>query len=220
MDSLNLNSRFEWAITLIDEKRKNSKNDLVIFDVGTENEQLTNYLDSEGLVLTSFDIFPKSSSVIRWDIEEPCPISDKADIIVFLEVIEHINNPVLALRNIKDVLKPGGLLILSTPNPEWSRSKLEFIFRGEMTMFTQHDLNVNHHVFPAIPKILKYQLEEVGFIDVEYKTLGTKTRLLDTNILTIRLPIQFMLRIFCKFIEVFNSRTIGGIYGLSCRKPL
>ena len=220
MDSLNLNSRFQWAITLIDEKRQNSKNDLVIFDVGTENEQLTNYLDSKGLVLTSFDIFPKSSSVIRWDIEEQCPISDKADIIVFLEVIEHINNPVLALRNIIDVLKPGGLLILSTPNPEWSRSKLEFIFRGDMTMFTQKDLNVNHHVYPAIPKILKYQLEEVGFIDIKYKTLGTKTRLLDTNLFSKRLPIQFMLRIFCKFIEAFNSRTIGGIYGLSCSKTL
>lgn len=220
MDSLNLNSRFQWAISLIDEMRKNSKNDFAIFDVGTQNEQLTNYLNSEGLILKSFDIFPKSSSVIRWDIEEPCPISAKADIIVFLEVIEHINNPVLALKNINDVLKPGGLLILSTPNPEWSRSKIEFILRGEMTMFTQNDLNVNHHVYPAIPKILKYQLEQLGFIDIRYKRLGTKTRLFDTNLLSKRLPIQMMLRIFCKFLEVLNPRTVGGIYGFSCRKPL
>ena len=212
MDSLNLNSRFKWAIKLIEKKRK-AQNDLVIFDVGTENEQLKNYFNSKSIRLKCFDILPKSDSVIKWDVEETCPTQEKADIIVFLEVIEHINNPILALRNIKDALKPGGLLILSTPNPEWSRSKIEFIFRGEMTMFTQNDLNVNHHVYPAISNILKYQLSQIGFTDIEYQTLGTKTKLLDKNLLSIRLPIQILLRMACRLLENRNHRTIGGIYG-------
>lgn len=38
------------------------------------------------------------------------------DCIVFTEVIEHLENPALYLREFHRILKPGGFLILSTPN--------------------------------------------------------------------------------------------------------
>ena len=36
---------------------KKAQNDLVIFDVGTENEQLKNYFNSKSIRLKCFDIF-------------------------------------------------------------------------------------------------------------------------------------------------------------------
>lgn len=45
------------------------------------------------------------------DLEEP-----PFDLIVSLEVIEHVTDPALFLRHIARLLKPDGLLILSTPN--------------------------------------------------------------------------------------------------------
>lgn len=43
----------------------------------------------------------------------------KADVVLFTEVLEHLNdNPVKALSNIREGMKPGGLLILSTPRRE------------------------------------------------------------------------------------------------------
>jgi SAM-dependent methyltransferase len=43
--------------------------------------------------------------------------SDEFDVVIFAEIIEHLlNDPCSVLREIKRVLKPGGTLILTTPN--------------------------------------------------------------------------------------------------------
>lgn len=48
----------------------------------------------------------------------PFPFADgQMDVVVFGEVLEHMtNDPMHALREISRVLKPGGLLVLTTPN--------------------------------------------------------------------------------------------------------
>lgn len=47
------------------------------------------------------------------------------DCVVFLEVIEHVENPMKALSEIWRVLRPGGYLVLSTPN---GASYIRFIY--------------------------------------------------------------------------------------------
>ncbi len=49
--------------------------------------------------------------------EEDVPCEDEFDGVLFCEVIEHLtNDPMAALMRLKKSLKPGGFLILSTPN--------------------------------------------------------------------------------------------------------
>jgi 2-polyprenyl-3-methyl-5-hydroxy-6-metoxy-1,4-benzoquinol methylase len=59
-----------------------------------------------------------------------------------IEVVEHLENPYHFLREISRILKPGGTLLLSTPNPEHLFNKLSFLFRGRFYRF----LDGNDHI--------------------------------------------------------------------------
>jgi len=49
---------------------------------------------------------------------EPLPFSDDTfDVVIILETLEHLTNPYYALMQIRRVLKEGGTLICSVPNP-------------------------------------------------------------------------------------------------------
>ncbi len=57
--------------------------------------------------------------VRRCDLEkEPAPFADDTfDVAIFHELFEHLRvNPIATLREVRRVLKPGGTLLLSTPN--------------------------------------------------------------------------------------------------------
>lgn len=57
------------------------------------------------------------------------------DLITFTEVIEHIENHRLTLSEISRVLKPGGYVILSTPNILNLKSRVRFLFCGFWNLF-------------------------------------------------------------------------------------
>jgi SAM-dependent methyltransferase len=51
---------------------------------------------------------------------EPLPFADESfDFVICLETMEHMMNPYYALMEMRRVLKPGGRLVCSIPNPIW-----------------------------------------------------------------------------------------------------
>src|SRR4029077_16933400 len=114
--------------------------------------------------------------IARWDLGHPCPVQDVApDLVLWLGVIGHLANPDIAVDSIAATMTPGATLLITTPNPRWSRSRLWALHSGYPACFTQRDLDLNGHVFPVWPHVLERMLTERGFEIAEYVTLDGAT---------------------------------------------
>lgn len=215
---LDLDSRFRWAARAVDELR--SDNPLIrdVFDIGSGNEILAESIKRTGLDYKSFDIAPATETVRQWNIEEPFPYSDRADVVVLLEVVDHLNNPWLGLRNVAEVLRPGGHLILSTPNPSWSGSRLTLLGRGVLAMFTDDDLVINHHVFTPWRHVIHRLLADSSFSSITFTQLGKKTNLFATPFWGIKLPLRIAFRLVKIFLETRDPEAVGALYGVIAQK--
>jgi SAM-dependent methyltransferase len=99
-----------------------------VLEYGAVPLLMTAALVSLGYEVSAVDVGPERFSgaiaelglqVARCDVEtEPVPFpADSFDAILFNELFEHLRiNPVFTLREARRVLKPGGALVLSTPN--------------------------------------------------------------------------------------------------------
>src|ERR1700681_4636141 len=146
-----------------------------IFDVGAGNGIMKRPLETAGFKWLGFDIADRDD-ISWWDLGDPCPVQDTApDLVLWLDVIEHLANPGFALDHIAATMAPGATLLVTTPNPRWSRSRLWALHCGYPACFTQADLDLNGHVFPVWPHILERMLTERGFSIAEYVTLDGAT---------------------------------------------
>lgn len=217
-NNLNLDSRFEFAIKSATAHFEKNRGITTVFDIGSGVELMKKPIEKLGMSYHSFDLFPPNENVRKWDIQEPFPYEGKADIVIMLEVIEHLNNPWKCLTNVFNVLNPGGILILSTPNPGWSESRLHLLTKGYLNMFTPNDLEVNHHVFTAWPHIVNFLLKDVGFETVQQHELGCRTKITATPFWGVKMPFRFGFRMIKKMIEAKDASAIGALYGMTALK--
>ncbi len=106
------------------------------------------------------------------------PYADASfDAVTSIETVEHLENPFHFAREIARLLKPGGVLILSTPNPNHAFNKILFVRRGEFYRF----LAGNDHISILTDPILKK-----GFL--------THFELVETSYLLPEMPWRFLRR--------------------------
>ncbi len=81
---------------------------------------------------------------------------DSFDLITLWDVFEHVNDPQKTLAEITRILKPGGILAMSLPNPT--------CFEAKLFGSTWIGWERPRHLHLFTPKVLKSYLSDVGFI--------------------------------------------------------
>ena len=141
-----------------------------VLDYGAGTGTLLNQLHACGFhgTLTGADILPRPESLpesIHWaggDLNVPISLPDSSfDAIVSSEVIEHLENPRGIFREFHRLLRPGGQLIVTTPNQESIRSLAALCIGGYFVAFA--DSAYPAHISALLRKDFQRICHECGF---------------------------------------------------------
>ena len=70
--------------------------------------------------------------------------SQSFDVVIGLEVIEHVENQWSYIRLLKSLTKKNGLIFISTPNTQSWISRIQFLLNGRFHQFSDIDLKYGH----------------------------------------------------------------------------
>lgn len=167
----------------------------VVLDAPAGKGALTSRLLAMGKTVTAGDIDVEKFALDRdtpglnllcLDLNEPLlPLPDEVfDLAISAEGIEHLQSQWNLVRNLNRVLKPGGHLILTTPNILNFTSRVRYFLEGRYEHFKRpmavdrswaHDLE-NYHIAPVSFFELQFMLESCGFRILAVHTNRLKSR--------------------------------------------
>ena len=95
------------------------------------------------------------------------------DLIVAVEVIEHVESPINFLRNVAQLLAPAGCAVITTPNVDSLPARLRFLFGGKIRMMDE--FSDPTHISPIFSDLLRRQfLPQAGLRLAEHKVFPPK----------------------------------------------
>jgi 2-polyprenyl-3-methyl-5-hydroxy-6-metoxy-1,4-benzoquinol methylase len=203
-------SREVYASKMIEKYYKTFPNNIVS-DVGSGFGWMQQHVKKFNLIWQPFDYVKKIEKSIIWDLNYPCPENAvKPGSCVMLEVLEHLPNPLLAIKHLADHLLPGAILIISVPNPSWSRNRLHLLLKGKLYSFQEKHL-LEYHVFTPWRHIVEFFFNQNGFEVLEYVSIQP----LQPKITNIK---ELLLKLGEKFLEMRDPMAVGLSYGLVLKK--
>jgi 2-polyprenyl-3-methyl-5-hydroxy-6-metoxy-1,4-benzoquinol methylase len=205
-------NREVFANMMLDKYYQEAPNDIVS-DIGAGFGFMKAKIESLEKQWQPFDYYKKHEEITVWDLNETAPnLAKKAGMVVFLEVLEHLSNPGLALKNIADHMEQGAFIILTTPNPRSSKSVINLYKKGALYSFQEKHIK-EHHVFTPWEHVVRFLLESTGFEVLEYGVVDLNYRK--------RKPGNFKDRfkiIIERYIERKHPKSKGLSYGIVARK--
>lgn len=155
---------------------------LKIIDLGCGNGHLASLLASLGHNVTGVDssedgiaiarrAYPAATYYCRSVYDDlPLIIDKNYDVAISSEVIEHLYNPRLFLKNAAALLKQGGVLILTTPYHGYLKNVV-MALSGKMDKHFTVDWDCGHIKFYSV-KTLRTMVEEQGFRHIKFSFAG------------------------------------------------
>jgi 2-polyprenyl-3-methyl-5-hydroxy-6-metoxy-1,4-benzoquinol methylase len=123
--------------------------------------------------MVAVDIIDWLNADLRQDVElitgpfeETLGLAERFDRVLLIETIEHLEAPWTALRAAAALVRPGGRLVVTTPNVATLRHGLELLARGTLTSFRPDNAP---HLTPALPHVTGRIMREEGLlVDVSF----------------------------------------------------
>ena len=97
----------------------------------------------------------------------PASFRQRFNAILALEIVEHLENPRHLVRQCFAALKPGGMLVVSTPNIASPLSLALFLRSGDFRWFTANEYDNDGHITPVSPNLLRQAMAEAGFTQIK-----------------------------------------------------
>lgn len=159
--------------------KKIAKNDrsLKILDAAAGHGAFTKKLFEEGYDISACDLFPEyfyfdKIKCLKSDLTHSFPYENSMfDIIIAMEVMEHINDHEVFFKECNRILKDNGKILISTPNILSLKSRIRFLFSGFFYSFKPLELK-NYdglqHVSSVTVDQYNYMGIKYGFKPLEY----------------------------------------------------
>lgn len=170
---------------------------LDVLDVPAGNGLVVDRLNELGHIAVGGDINDARDGFVRVNMEEPFPFSDGTfDVVTCLEGIEHVLDGYRLLAELVRVLRPGGTLIVSTPNVMNVYSRWWYFLYGYPFQFPPHAMQHvskeraidRGHINPMSYLRLRYLLESLGAEVIEIKGDRAKKK----HLLPLLMPAFFL----------------------------
>lgn len=106
---------------------------------------------------------------------------DHFDAVVSIEVVEHVEDQFAFLRELTRVTKPGGRVLVTTPNVLNLNSRLRSLFCGFPLLFDPLPLRdqdirfTSGHIHPVSPYFLAYDALKAGLVEPSFHPDRTKS---------------------------------------------
>ncbi len=98
------------------------------------------------------------------------------DAVVAVEIIEHLENARHLIRNSFALLKPGGTLLVTTPNVNSPASLATFVWTGRFALFLPRHYEKDGHINPVPWFVMEDALNEAGFEGVSVSSFKSGVR--------------------------------------------
>jgi SAM-dependent methyltransferase len=118
---------------------------------------------------------PEDVELVQLDLDTgrvPLP-SASSDVVTCLETIEHVENPRALLRELYRLVRPGGVVLVSTPNQLSVLSKLSLLTRNEFVHFQERPGLYPAHISALLEVDLVRIYREVGLREIVVRYTGS-----------------------------------------------
>ena len=147
-----------------------------VLDLGCGAAPGLRYLRERGVAAVGVDVSAAAlaaarallpdTALVRCDLDAGLPfVPGEFDLVLMSEVVEHVADLPLVLREVRRILRPGAALVLTTPNL-WDLRRAVAALGGPTWTGDLDDTHINLQT----PRTLRRHLEAAGFSDVRLRT--------------------------------------------------